>query len=61
MECPSPMQPAYDYSNHIPMAIRWPSGIQGTIVSSMIMGFADFAPTFLQVANVLERSSECKQ
>ena len=49
---------AYDYSNHIPMAIRWPSGIQGNhrIVDDYV-SFADFAPTFLQVANVLERRS----
>ena len=49
---------AYDYSNHIPMAIRWPSGIQGNhrIVDDYV-SFADFAPTFLQVAKVLERRS----
>jgi len=44
---------AYDYSNHIPLAIRWPKGIQGrnrTVVD--FVNFTDLAPTFLQAAGV---------
>ena len=44
---------AYDYSNHIPLAIRWPKGIEGrnrTVVD--FVNFTDLAPTFLQAAGV---------
>tara|TARA_Y100001934_G_scaffold252379_1_gene316387 strand:+ start:4003 stop:6294 length:2292 start_codon:yes stop_codon:yes gene_type:complete len=44
---------AYDYSNHVPLAIRWPAGIKGQkrIVEDYV-SFADFAPTFLQAAGI---------
>ena len=38
---------AYDYSNHIPLAIRWPKGIKGSNrrVEDFV-NFTDLAPTF---------------
>ncbi|MFP6899368.1 MAG: sialate O-acetylesterase, partial [Opitutales bacterium] len=44
---------AYDYSNHVPLAIRWPSGIKGKrrVVDDYV-SFADFAPTFLEAAGI---------
>ena len=44
---------AYDYSNHVPLAIMWPKGINGEnrIVEDYV-SFADFAPTFLEVAGI---------
>ncbi|MDA9858563.1 sulfatase [Rubripirellula sp.] len=44
---------AYADSNHIPLAIRWPSGIAGAnrVVEDFV-DFADLAPTFLQAAKV---------
>ena len=43
----------YEDANHLPMAARWPAGIKnpGRKVSDYI-SFADFAPTFLEVAGV---------
>ena len=44
---------AYEYSNHIPLAIRWPKGVKGQ--SRVIDDFVDFtaiAPTFLEAAGV---------
>ena len=44
---------AYDYSNHIPLAIRWPNGVTGNrrIVDDYV-SFIDLAPTFLEAARV---------
>ncbi|NND98119.1 MAG: sulfatase-like hydrolase/transferase, partial [Pirellulaceae bacterium] len=44
---------AYADSNHIPMAIRWPAGIQGAnrTVDDFV-NFTDLAPTFLQAAGI---------
>ncbi len=44
---------AYEDANHLPMAIRWPAGIKqpGRKVTDYV-SFADFAPTFLEVAGV---------
>lgn len=44
---------AYDYSNHIPLAISWPKGIKkpGRTIRDYI-SFIDLAPTFLQAANI---------
>jgi arylsulfatase A-like enzyme len=41
----------YDASNHLPLAIRWPTGIKnpGRIVSDFV-SFIDLAPTFLDLA-----------
>ncbi len=43
----------YEYSNHVPMAIRWPKGIKnpGRTVKDMV-SFIDFAPTFLELAGI---------
>jgi arylsulfatase A-like enzyme len=43
----------YEYSNHLPLAIMWPAGIEnpGRIVEDFV-SFIDFAPTFLEVAGV---------
>jgi arylsulfatase A-like enzyme len=46
---------AYDESNHIPLAIRWPAGIKssGRVVDDFV-DFAGLAPTFLKAAGVEE-------
>jgi N-sulfoglucosamine sulfohydrolase len=43
----------YELSNHLPLAIMWPEGIQnpGRTVADFV-SFIDFAPTFLAVAGV---------
>jgi N-sulfoglucosamine sulfohydrolase len=44
---------AYQDSNHLPLAIRWPLGIKkpGRVVDDYV-SFIDFAPTFVQVAGL---------
>ena len=44
---------AYESSNHIPLAIRWPKGIngRGRVVTDYV-SFADLAPTFIEAAKV---------
>ena len=44
---------AYDHSNHIPLAIRWPAGIQhtGRKIDDFV-NFTDLAPTFLEAAAI---------
>ena len=46
---------AYEHSNHIPLAMRWPKGIMGAgrIVEDYV-NFTDLAPTFLQVAGIAD-------
>jgi N-sulfoglucosamine sulfohydrolase len=46
---------AYADSNQIPLAIRWPQGIngEGRVVEDFV-NFTDLAPTFLDAANVTE-------
>lgn len=43
----------YEYSNHLPLAIRWPNGIKkpGRIVDD-IVNFIDFVPTYLELAGL---------
>ena len=43
----------YELSNHLPLAIMWPKGIQnpGRTVHQLV-SFVDFAPTFLQAAGI---------
>lgn len=43
----------YEQSNHLPLAIMWPKGISnpGRVVTDFV-SFIDFAPTFLELANV---------
>jgi len=45
----------YELSNHLPLAIMWPDGIRrkGREVNDII-SFIDFAPSFLEVANIKE-------
>lgn len=44
---------AYEATNHLPLAVRWPRGIQhpGRIVEDFV-SFTDFVPTFLQAAGL---------
>jgi len=44
---------AYEYSNHLPLAVMWPKGIKnpGREVSDYV-SFIDFAPTFLEIAGI---------
>ncbi len=41
----------YEYSNHLPLAVMWPDGINkpGRIITDFV-NFIDFAPTFLELA-----------
>jgi N-sulfoglucosamine sulfohydrolase len=50
---------AYDYSNHIPLAIMWPAGIKhvGRVVDDYV-SFIDLAPTFIEVAGITQQQSE---
>ncbi|MGB0579577.1 MAG: sulfatase family protein [Limisphaerales bacterium] len=44
---------AYEWSNHIPLAIRWPKGVQGRgRVIDDFVNFTAIAPTFLEAAGV---------
>ncbi len=44
---------AYEWSNHLPLAIRWPRGVKnpGRVIEDYV-SFIDFAPTFIEVAGV---------
>lgn len=44
---------AYEYSNHIPLAIRWPKGVKGKgrIIDDYV-NFTAIAPTFLEAAGI---------
>lgn len=52
---------AYEYSNHLPLAMMWKNGIEkpGRIVKELV-SFIDFAPTFLDLAAVDESNSGMK-
>jgi N-sulfoglucosamine sulfohydrolase len=44
---------AYYHSNHIPLAIRWPKGIEGRNRRVLdFVNFTDLAPTFLEAAGI---------
>lgn len=48
---------AYLHSNHIPLAMRWPKGIQGSNrVIQDFVNFTDLAPTFLEAADIKDPS-----
>ena len=49
---------AYEYSVHLPLAIMWPDGIKnpGRVVKDYV-SFIDFAPTFLELANIKQEES----
>ena len=44
---------AYDMSTHMPLAMRWPQGIngKGRVVNDYV-SFIDFAPTFMEIAGI---------
>jgi len=48
----------YEYSNHMPLAIMWKDGIKnpGRTVDDFV-SFIDFAPTFLDIANITRSNS----
>jgi arylsulfatase A-like enzyme len=49
---------AYEYSNHMPMAIMWGKGIKdpGRVLDDYL-SFIDFAPTILEAAGIAEEES----
>lgn len=49
---------AYPHSNHIPLAVRWPSGIRapGRVVDDFV-SFIDLAPTILDLVGIPESES----
>jgi arylsulfatase A-like enzyme len=53
---------AYEYSNHMPLAIRWGKGLKnpGRTISDYI-SFIDFAPTLLEAAGLDQQKSGMKQ
>lgn len=53
MPFPRAKAQSYRNSNHMPMAIFWPKGIEapGRVIEDMV-SFADFAPTFLELAGI---------
>jgi N-sulfoglucosamine sulfohydrolase len=53
---------AYEYSNHMPLAIMWSKGIKnpGRIIYDYI-SFIDFAPTLLEIAGVKQNESGMQQ
>lgn len=52
---------AYEYSNHLPLAIMWKGRIisPGRIIDDFV-NFTDIAPTFLEVAGIDQRKSGMK-
>ncbi len=52
----------YKYSNHLPLAMMWGKGIKdtGRVIRDFV-SFTDFAPTFLDIAGVLESESGMKE
>ncbi len=48
----------YEYSNHLPLAMRWPKGISeaGKKIDDLV-SFLDFAPTFLELAGISSEQS----
>ncbi len=50
---------AYLYSHHLPLAIMWPAGIKnpGRVIEDYI-SFIDFAPTFLELAEIDPEEAE---
>jgi hypothetical protein len=53
MPFPAAKGQAYDYSNHLPLAVRWGEGIRspGRVVNDFV-SFVDFAPTVAEVAGL---------
>lgn len=42
----------YEAGTHMPLAVRWPARMKGGRTSRELIGFTDFAPTFLQAAGL---------
>jgi len=42
----------YEFGIHVPLAVRWPKRIPANRVVDDLVGFVDFAPTFLEAAGV---------
>ncbi|MCH2610280.1 MAG: sulfatase [Pirellulales bacterium] len=42
----------FEYGIHVPMAISWPSALEGNQQSEALVSFVDLAPTFLQAAGL---------
>jgi uncharacterized sulfatase len=42
----------YEFGIHVPLAVRWPKRIPADRVVEDLVGFVDFAPTFLEAAGV---------
>src|SRR6185437_6545925 len=42
----------YEWSDHMPLAIRWPAKVKGGRTVKDLVSHTDFAPTFLQAAGV---------
>ena len=47
----------YDYGVHVPLAVMWPSRVSAGRTVTDFVAFADFAPTFLDVAGIQPPSS----
>jgi len=50
---------AYEYSNHMPLAIMWKNGVEqsGRVINDFV-SFIDFAPTFLELAGIQQTASQ---
>lgn len=50
---------AYEYSNHMPLAIMWKNGIKqsGRVINDFV-SFIDFAPTFIELAGIEQAASQ---
>jgi N-sulfoglucosamine sulfohydrolase len=50
---------AYEYSNHLPLAIMWKDGVKqpGRNINDFV-SFIDFAPTFLELAGIEQSESQ---
>ena len=42
----------YEYGIHVPLAVRWPKKVAGGRTVRDLVGFVDFAPTFLEAAGI---------
>ena len=42
----------YEYGIHVPLAVRWPKKVPGGRSVKDLVGFVDFAPTFLEAAGL---------
>ena len=52
---------AYEYGIHMPLAICWPAKIPGGRIVDDLVSHTDFAPTFLEAANVDHASSKAPE